>query len=188
MDFSKATHTRNPEVAKIAWEKRVKNLTQINFNYLNPSNSAVACYPSAFCLFDPYHCVPFHCSCSATILYCSKTLSDDDYLKLYYHESVCCLLGLPACRQWILNHLLGREREKEKWKIKSTANKKFVKWENWISPIMFRGWNLITGRKIELWIILGPLERSKKSLPFARKPFMLTKANLPGRTVTWFNL
>lgn len=81
-------NSAHPEVAEITQNE---NLTQINFNYLNPSNSAVACYPLAFCLSDPYQYVPSRCSCSAMILCCSKTLSDVDCLKLYYHESVCCL-------------------------------------------------------------------------------------------------
>lgn len=83
--------------------------TQINFNYPNPSNNAAACCPLKFCLF----CLSQRCWCPKMKLCCSMMWSDDDCLKLCYHESKCCSLGSPDSRLWKLNHLLGLKKKGE---------------------------------------------------------------------------
>lgn len=135
-------------------QRQSEYLTQINFNYLNPSNSAAACYPSSFCLSDPCR----GCWCSARILCYLKTLSGGGCLKLCYHELGCCWWESPAFRPWISSHLLGREMEKETWNFSnqiSAAEKVFCSSKSKLNLENVFEEGKFDKRKIELRVFLS---------------------------------
>lgn len=175
-----------------------EKLTQINFNYLNPSNNVVACYPSEFCLSGPYRLVPVHCLCSETKSYCLKMLSVDGCLKLCYHESKCCWRELLAYQPWILNHLLGgrRDDERKRTKSKNQINARIyfrLKKENSRRKIEFSQKLFWVGNLIKEKIELrGTLETSREVLTFykfiSKSDSPLDERTLSGHTITWINL